>query len=191
MVQLIKKFQTSSLTIQALFAFLGLSLYAISSYFLETSYASSKFPVPYFVQQTSFDAPQMKSWYAYMLEQGTFDIYLTTQFIDFAFIAAVIFAGFTTWTLVSNLFSQGSFFNRIGHKMAFALPLAGLFDILENIVSFFMLAKPLDFAEGLIIPYSSFAVLKFACWTVALIWLALSLLALPIHTLYNKRSKNS
>ena len=178
MIQLVKVFRNAPLKVQGLLAFMGLAAYFTSSYFLETSYVRSKFPVPYYVQQTSFDALQMKEWYAFMLNEDTFGIYLTTQFIDFIFIAAVIFAGFTMLTFVSNLHSKGSFFQKWGYTLAFALPLAGGFDILENLVSFFMIANPADFPDALIIPYSTFAMLKFGSWAIGVLWLWIALIAL-------------
>lgn len=180
MIHLIKTFRNTTLIIQGLVSLVSLGIYFLTSHILEKSYVLSKFPVTYFEQQTSFDALKMKEWYAYMIEQGTFDIYLKTQFIDFAFIAAVILAGFVLWSFIANLHPNGSFFERWGHKMAFALPFAGAFDIFENLVSFFMIANPDNFAAFIVIPYSAFAVLKFACWTVGLIWLVIALLSLPI-----------
>lgn len=181
---MINTFRTASLKIQSIITLAALASYGIISSILEASYIQSRFPVPYFVQQTSFDAIKMKEWYAQMIEQDTFGIYLKTQFIDFAFIAAVVIAGFALWSLVANLHKPGSFIHRAGYKMAWALPMAGLFDVLENLVSFFMIADPAGFPDFLIFPYSTFAVLKFGCWTVGLIWLLVSLLALP----FNKRS---
>lgn len=180
MIQLKENFQNANLKIQGAITLISLGLYFLSNYFLEQSYILSKFPVPYFEQQTSFDAVKMKEWYAFMIQEGTFDIYLKTQLIDFLFIATVIIAGYTLWTFISNLHPKSSFFNRWGQKLAYALPFAGVFDILENIVSFFMIADPQNFADSLLLPYSSFAVLKFGCWTIGLLWLLLSLLALPI-----------
>lgn len=179
MMQLIKKFRDSSLKTQGIIALASLAAYFVSSYILEKSYVLSKFPVPYFDQQTSFDAVKMKEWYAFMIQEGTFDIYLRTQFIDFVFIAAVIVAGFTLSSFISNLNQEGTHIHRWGQRLAFALPLAGAFDILENIVSFFMIANPASFADALVLPYSAFAVIKFGCWTIALLWMMISLMAIP------------
>lgn len=187
MIQIVKKFRNTKIRVQGMIAAACLGLYFLSSFFLEKSYVLSKFPVPYFQQQTSFDAVKMKEWYAFMIQENTFDIYLSTQFIDFAFIAAVILAGFSFWTFVSSLHIDGSFFQRVGYKMAFALPLAGAFDILENLVSFFMIANPTNFSDSWVIPYSSFAVLKFGCWTIALAWIGVSLVGLPLSRLFLKK----
>lgn len=171
MVQLIQKFRSFTLWQQGLWAAAGLGLYFISSHYLDKSYAASRFPVPYFVQQTSFNAPQMKEWYAFMIQEGTLDVYLATQFIDFFFIATVIFAGFTIWTFFAGLHRKESFFRRWGYRLAWALPMAGAFDVLENLVSFFMIGQPDSFSDLWIYPYSGFAVLKFGCWAIALIWI--------------------
>lgn len=189
-MRLIKIFRNTSLTIQGTVALVFLGLYFLNSYLLERSYLLSKFPVPYYEQQISFDAVKMKEWYAFMIEQGTFGIYLKTQFIDFAFIATVILAGFTVWTFVANLHPKGNFFERYGKKLAFALPIAAAFDILENIASFLMIANPANFNDAIIFPYSTFAVLKFTFWTLGLIGLLVSLLSLPFIYLQKYLKKN-
>jgi len=183
MIQLIEKFRNANIKVQGFIALFSLGLYFLSSNLLEKTYALSKFPVPYFQQQTSFDAIKMKEWYAFMLQEETFGIYFKTQIIDFVFILTVIIAGYTLWYFVANLHTKNNFFNTWGKRLAFALPLAGAFDILENLVSFFMIAEPETFSNYLIIPYSTFAVLKFGCWTIGLVWLLFSVLALPISQL--------
>ena len=180
MIRLTEKFRKTNLKVQGIITLLSLAFYFISSYFLEKSYLLSKFPVSYFEQQTSFDAGKIKEWYAFMIQEETFNIYLRTQFIDFAFIASVILAGFTLFTFIANLHPKASFFHKWGQVLAFALPLAGAFDILENLVSFFMIANPENFADSLVVAYSSFAVLKFGSWTIGLIWLLIALMVLPI-----------
>ena len=187
MLQLTRKFKNAGIKVQGLITLISLGLYFLSSYFLEKSYLLSKFPVPYFEQQTSFDAIKMKEWYAYMLKEDTFGIYFNTQIIDFAFIVTVILAGYTLWCLIANLHPENSFFRNWGQKLAYALPLAGAFDILENLVSFFMIANPENFADFLVLPYSTFAVFKFACWTIGLIWLLIALVALPFSYLAIKK----
>ena len=179
MIQVIQKFKNATLKVQGFITLICLGLYFLSSYFLEKSYLLSKFPVSYFEQQTSFDAIKMKEWYAFMLKEETFGIYLNTQIIDFVFIATVILAGYVLWSFIANSHPSNSFFNTWGQKLAYCLPLAGVFDILENLVSFFMIANPVNFIDFLVIPYSTFAVLKFASWTVGLTWLLVSILALP------------
>lgn len=181
MVQMMNYFRNAGFKRQILISVFALACYAFTSHILEESYAQSQFPVPYFKQQTSFDATMMKQWYAYMLERNTMHIYLKTQFIDFVFIASVIIAGYAVWTLIANLHNNGNFFNTFGHIMAFALPLAGLFDVFENLVSFPMIADPLHFSDWWILPYSSFATIKFMFWSVGLLWLSVSLIALLLN----------
>lgn len=184
MIKLIHAFRKACLIKQILWSTVALISYFATSSILTASYTASKFPVPYFMQQTSFDAVKMKAWYSFMIHAETFDIYLTTQFIDFAFIVTVIIAGFTIWTTVANLFPEQSFFRRWGYRLAFALPLAGLFDIVENLVSFTMIANPTNFPGWLMLPYSGFACLKFAAWVVALAWLLIMMASLPVVYLY-------
>ena len=185
MTRLIRFFRSAPISMQGIISLLAFGLYGLTSYFLETSYVKSKFQVPYYIQQTCFDAHKIKKWYAYMLEEETFGIYIQTQFIDFAFIVAVIIAGFAIWTFIANLHKNGSFFNKVGLIMAFALPLAGGFDILENLVSFFMITSPNNFPNWLVLPYSTFAVLKFTVWGIGIVWLLISTISLVIIQLIN------
>lgn len=183
MIRLINTFRNSNLSTQGFISAIALLAYFVSSYFLEQSYIKSKFPVPYFEQQTSFDAEKMKAWYAHMIGEGTFDIYFNTQLIDFVFILCVIVAGFSVWTFVASLYKQDTFFNKWGYKLAFALPLAAAFDILENLISFFMIADPQGFADSLMMPYSGFACIKFAFWMIGLLWVIIALLGFVISRL--------
>jgi len=186
MVNLQNTFSKNSLTKQGVLAGLAIILYLLASFILEKSYAASLFPVSYFEAQTSFDAQSIKMWYNAMIQKGSLNIYLQTQFIDFGFIAAVCIMGLCLWTFVANLHHSGSRFHTYGKKLAYALPLAGLFDVLENGVSFFMIADPSGFPSYLVYIYSGFATIKFGFWTIALVWLALSIIILGFRKVTSK-----
>jgi len=186
MKTIITRYRKSSLLWQASASVVSFVLYGMSSAMLEASYAASKFPVPYYVGQTSFDAAKVKSWYQVMLNAGTMETYRNTQLIDFIFIASVIAGGFFIWTLLASLHTN-AFFKSWGYRAAFLLPLAGLFDVFENIVSFFMIADPIHFPDGIVIVYSAFAVIKFVFWSLALSWLMISILALLITKALGRR----
>ena len=64
---------------------------------------------------------------------------------------------------------------------------AGL-DVLENAVSFVMLSGPTDFANWLIVPYSSFAVAKFAIYAIGYLWIVTALLIKLSHFVGVKRA---
>jgi hypothetical protein len=78
--------------------------------------------------------------------------------------------------------------------MVFIAPMAAGFDALENLVSFFLLANPQDFADWLVYPYSSFAAIKFVifgltyCW--ALIAIAISILSAVARLFVNLSRKS-
>lgn len=128
---------------------------------LDASYAASGHPVDYFTGQTGFDATALKSYYAAMLDKGTLDVYWTTQFIDFGFIAATFCMGLLFCTFVSRLAREDSWGRRLGLLAGMSVSAGAISDAIENLWSFVMLSNPLDFADWLAIPYSSFAVLKF------------------------------
>src|SRR5699024_7143184 len=111
---------------------------------------------------------------------------LNTHLFDCVYILKVIFMGYTVRTFVSNLHKEGSCFNRYGKWFAFALPLGGLFDVLENIVSFFLTANPGFFSYWLVFTDSTLAVIKFVFLEIAVIWLVLSIIALVGSYLYRK-----
>lgn len=167
-------------------SFISTCLYFGASYILEGLYVKSKFSVPYFVAQTSFDVRKIKGWYQELLDFGTMDIYYQTQYFDFVFIATVIAVGFFVWMFFGSLLSKNSWLYKKRYYLSIFLPLAGLFDILENIVSFLMLANPISFNDGLVYFYSGFASLKFGCWSIALFILILLIVAWPIQKLFGK-----
>ena len=153
---------------------------------LEESYRKSQFPVPFAVGQTTFNGTLLKSYFKYMIDQGTLDIFVQTQLIDFLFIISVILMGFFIWIFVARLHQADTFFRNAGLWFSLSLPLAGISDVIENLISFVLLANPLGFSNWLAIVYSTVAVIKFAFWTIGLVWLMLSLLALPVKLIANK-----
>jgi hypothetical protein len=60
--------------------------------------------------------------------------------------------------------------------ICFIAPLAAVADLAENLVSFVMLLQPQDFADFLVYPYSSFAVIKFALFALTYLWAAVAIL---------------
>ena len=142
---------------------------------LDASYAASMHPVDYATGQLAFDARLIEGWYAHMAEAGTLGIYWQTQFIDFGFIAAVMAVSLLFGTLAARLGWPGSWGWRLGIAAA-ALGVAGAScDILENLLSFAMLARPDSIAQPLALAYSSAAAVKFALLTGAMAALVASL----------------
>jgi hypothetical protein len=128
---------------------------------LTKSYLESLFPVPYFEAQLSFDAEKLKGWYSFLIENNTMDKYLQTQNIDFLFMASVLLLHFFALLLVSRLFPSSSRWRSGMIVCAVVSSLAPIADALENLVSYIMLADPLQFPDFLAYIYSSFAAIKF------------------------------
>jgi hypothetical protein len=158
----------------------SIGLVGLANAILEASYVASRFPVPFAQGQTNFDAPLIKSYYQTMLDLGTFQIYVRTQWLDFLFILATGLMGLSLWTLVARLHAPGSRFRSLGLWFALAIPLAGVCDIVENLISFAMLADPTGFPNSLALFYSTAAVVKFGLWGVGILWLVVSLAALAL-----------
>lgn len=151
---------------------------------LTRSYQESLFPVPYFEAQLSFDAQRIKEWYGFLIEHNTLDKYLQTQHIDYLFMLSVLLLHFFALLFVSRLFPSASRWRRGLIICALISSLAPIADGLENLVSYVMLADPLEFSSYLAILYSSFAALKFAMFIFAYTALAVGLLAALIMFLY-------
>ena len=156
-----------------------------ASQWLNASYASSKFPVPYFEAQLSFDHLKLKTWYAALIAKGTLSAYIQTQHIDFVFIISVLLLHFFALLLVAKLIPAISQWHKLSLIAALLSTIAPLADALENLVSYLMLLNPIDFNSDLALIYSSFAAIKFAFFTFAYIALAVSLIAAAI--LWKKR----
>ena len=127
-------------------------------------YSASWFPVPYFVWQTSFDSEKIEWWYAQMLQWWTLDIYVSTQLFDFVLILSVVLMWIVLTYTIIRLFPEGHVLRKNALYLSLLLPLAGVFDICENLVSFIMIAHPSDISQWIAVIYSSFAVLKFIFW---------------------------
>lgn len=157
---------------------------------LNASYEESKFPVPYFEAQLSFSAEKLKSWYSFLNRENTFDIYLKTQYIDFLFILSVLLLHFFTLLLISRLFHEDSKGRKILIVCALLSTIAPIADAVENLVSFIMLANPVNFSNWLAYLYSSLAALKFAMFTFAYIAAIIGLLVGLFSFIKSKRTEN-
>ena len=143
---------------------------------LDASYAASRHPVDYAKGQLAFDAGKIEGYYAHMINEGTLAIYWQTQIIDFAFIASIMALSVLLGTFVARLGGPGSYGARLGIAAA-VLGLAGAsMDVMENLVSFIMLANPTSIAQPVALIYSGFAALKFVLLTLAMAAVLLSLL---------------
>ncbi len=158
------RLSTRALLIAVLLAF-AFNLFATQ--ILNVSYADSQFPVPYQVAQLSFDHAKLKGWYGFLIEHGTLGMYLRTQHIDFIFIASVFVLHLLALLFIARLFPAASKRRRWMEMAAVLSTLAPIADALENLVSYVMLAQPLDFSPWLALVYSSLAALKFGMFTFA------------------------
>ena len=136
---------------------------------LDALYAQSGHPVDYATGQTTFDAAQIKEYYAAMQEGGTLDVYIRTQQFDFLFLATLGLFGLLLGTFIARFARVGSWGRWFGGAVAIFAIVGASCDAIENIWSFVMLADPQGFAAWLAIPYSGFAVAKFAAITLAMV----------------------
>jgi hypothetical protein len=159
-----RRTRLSALITAAVVAFVA---HLAATEWLNASYASSGFPVPYHVAQLSFSAQRLQGWYGELLRMGTLDDYVRTQIIDFAFIATVAVLHPAVLLLIGRAFAATSRARKALLVAAALSVLAPVADAAENVVSFVMLAQPTSFASWLAWVYSSLAAFKFAMFTFA------------------------
>lgn len=152
------------LTAIALVALIG-NLWATK--LLDAAYAASRFPVPYWQAQLSFDHEKLKGWYAFLIKNQTLDLYVHTQWIDFIFIATVLILHTAFLLALSRAVPLQSTARRALILAAPLSAIAPLADAVENGISFIMLANPTGFEPLLAIAYSSAAAIKFGMFTFA------------------------
>ena len=152
------------LTAIALVAFVG-NLWATD--LLNTAYAASRFPVPYWQAQLSFDHFKLKGWYEFLIKNQTLGLYVQAQFIDFIFIASVLILHTAALLALSRAVPAHSNVRQALIWAALISAIAPLADAVENGISFIMLANPAGFEPSLAIAYSSVAAIKFGMFTFA------------------------
>jgi hypothetical protein len=158
-----------------------------ASNILTASYVASKFPVPYFVAQLSFNPEQLKTWYGVLIEQGMLDNYLQTQHIDSLFILSTLLLHCFALVLISRLFVMNSKGRKLMVICALISAIAPISDQLENLVAYIMLANPTDFLNGLAYIYSSFAAIKFAFFVFAYVTAPIGLVAGLINVIIGSK----
>ena len=134
---------------------------------LDSSYEASGHPVDYATGQTSFSAEIIEGYYAAMQAQGTLDVYVKTQVIDFGFIAMIVLLAVLIGSLVMRV-NSGNWGKRIGLGGMIAGVAGAAADTVENLISFWMLAQPDDISNPVAMVYSTFAVMKFGLLTLAM-----------------------
>lgn len=164
-------------------AIVSFGLLGFTNTILEASYATSQYPVSYAAGQTTFNGELLKSYYAFMLEKGTFDLYWRTQFIDFTFIAAVFAAGLLIPTVIRRAARPSTLAYIVLTVAAVIIPLGAILDVIENLISFVIISQPLTFPNWLALPYSTVAVMKFVCMGGGMIILLIGVVLLIIQRL--------
>jgi hypothetical protein len=144
---------------------------------LDAAYAASRFPVPYWQAQLSFDHFKLKGWYEFLVKNETLDLYIYTQFVDFIFIASVLVLHTAALLALSRAVPSNSKARQALIWAALLSAIAPLADAVENGISFIMLANPTGFEPLLAIAYSSVAAIKFGMFTFAYLAAAAGLVA--------------
>ncbi len=148
----------------------------LTQIWLDGLYADSQFPVPFYIGQTTFNAEDLKGYFAVLVSKGTLTNFFWVQMADYLFMVTVFISFFALMTAVYRSLPDGNWLKDLAWVMVIIAPTAALFDAAENLVSFFFIADPQEFADWLVYPYSSFAVIKFAIFILAYFWAIAGLL---------------
>lgn len=188
---LARSLQRASLGHHGLAALGTLVLLASQSALLNWSYAASNHPVGFAEGQTTFSATKIKGFYAVMQEAGTLDRYWQTQLLDFGLIIAMAVSGIAVGTFAARLNAPQSIFARAARLAALLICGGTIFDSIENLLSFVMLAQPQGFPDWLALPYSTAAVIKFALISAGLIALVLAFAAALVRRFAHRPPKSN
>jgi hypothetical protein len=154
-------------------------LLAIAGYIaVEISFARTKYPVSLLEGQLAFSGAAIKSHYASLQAQGTFDQFVLTQIIDFAWIIGLMLTLFFSHLVLARSQPPKSKWCQLALRLAVLAPIIAASDAFENMVSFVMLANPKDFSDWLAILYSSFAAIKWSWATIGIVLLLIQIGAL-------------
>lgn len=164
---------------------LSLLLAAAGYVAVETSFAATHYPVSLLEGQLAFSGAAIKSHYATLLAQGTFDRFVLTQVIDFAWIVGLMLTLFFAHVAIARGQAAGSQWRRLALRLAVVAPLIAASDALENAVSFLMLADPNGFPDWLALVYSGLAAIKWS-WAV----IGVSLIAVQVGALVRSRMQH-
>ncbi|MFK7901860.1 MAG: hypothetical protein AB8B49_03355 [Nitratireductor sp.] len=159
----------------------SIGVFSFSKSKLDASYIASKHPVDYATGQTSFDGETIKGYYEVMQEADTLDVYWQTQFIDFGFILGIFLIGLFLFSFIARFTKALGWARKVSFFGACALMLGAMSDAVENFISFYMLSNAQSFANWVAVPYSAFAVLKFALITTGMFALMLTIVLLVVE----------
>lgn len=159
------RLQTLPLWAHGAAALAAFGLFQAAKARLDASYAASGHPVDYATGQLAFDAATIEGYYRVMTEAGTLGVYWQTQVIDFGFIASVMGLALLLGTLVARM---GGWARGLGLAAAALGMAGGAMDAVENLLSFWMLARPEAIPQALALAYSSAAAVKFGLLTGAM-----------------------
>ncbi len=202
LIHLINKISIKQLTVLTVIAFV---LNRLALLWLNTNYAASQFPVPFFEGQLAFSSDKIESYYQHMINIGTLEIYIRTQMIDFLFLTTVIFLHTLAAAMVYKLVKGKSFCQAAKGKTPKAgptfmenvavfniviAPFAGIFDAIENLFSFLMLQTPDQISDVIAKLYSSSAAIKFGIFSITYLWLGVAILFLVCYNIIKQVYRN-
>lgn len=154
-------------------------------------FAASDFPGTLFETQLAFRAETLREQYATLTAQGTFGTYVAAQVVDFVFIIGLLSTLFFSHVAIARGQRHHARWCDLALRLAVIAPLIASADVIENLISFVMLARPETFPAFLAIAYSSVAAVKWAWSIIGVSLLVVQLGALVVTRRADRRAAAS
>lgn len=116
----------------------------------------------------TFSDTTLKSHYSVMEEQGSLDVFVNVQYLDFGLMISTGIFLFLLAVIVARRQSEDSSPQKLGFAAAFMVAFSSISDFFENIVLLVMLSDHQQFPSWMAVLYSGLASVKVGLITPAL-----------------------
>ncbi len=144
-------------------------------------YVKSGFAPRLIEGQLAFDASRTRGWYEDLIQRGTLDVYLHTQWVDFIFIAGLLGTLFVLHLMLAKARRGEPGWQRLALWLAILGPGIATADVWENLVTLTMLGAPTSFPPGLATLASTLSVVKWGWSVIGTSLVVVQLAALAWH----------
>jgi len=166
----------------------GLIILILFAIYMFVAFRETGYPVGIFRAQLTFSAPELQSHFNDLIASGNLNRYQNYHLLDFIFILVYSSVLFITATGLSRQFNNKP--RRFGYAIALLFLVAGVLDIIENLLILRMLSEPQTIANCMAIAYSLFALIKLVLFYGGLAWLSIAFIYLAVIKIKKKHRHN-
>ena len=144
-------------------------------------YAASGFPPRLIEGQLAFNAELTRGWYQTLIELGSLEVYVRTQWVDFIFIFGLLLTLFIVHLMIAKARRGEPGWQRLALWLAVLGPAIATADIWENLVTLTMLNAPLSFTPALAMVASTLSAVKWSWAMIGTSLVVFQLVALAVR----------